>query len=95
MRMMLKWSLPTEIGNKLIKEGAVEKALGPLLETMKPEAAYWYDAGGLRGGHFVFDLAESADIPKYSEPLFILGCSVEFCPVMNLEDLMKGLAATK
>ncbi len=47
------------------------------------------------GGHFVFDLAESADIPKYSEPMFMLGCLVKFCPVMNLEDLMKGLAATK
>jgi hypothetical protein len=92
MRMMLKWSLPTEIGNKLMKEGEVGKVLGPLMETMKPEAAYWYDTDGLRGGHFVFDLADSADIPKYSEPLFMLGCSVDFRPVMNLEDLTKGLA---
>ena len=65
MRMMLKWSLPTDAGNKMIKDGEVGKVLGPLLEAMKPEAAYWFASGGTRGGLFVFDLAESSDIPKY------------------------------
>jgi len=32
-------------------------------------------------------------MPKFSEPLFMAGCSVEFHPVMNQEELMKGLAA--
>ena len=93
MRMMLKWSLPTDAGNKMIKDGEVGKVLGPLMEAMKPEAAYWFSNGGMRGGLFVFDLAESSDIPKFSEPLFMAGCSVEFHPVMNQEELMKGLAA--
>jgi len=93
MRMMLKWSLPTDAGNKMIKDGEVGKVLGPLLEAMKPEAAYWFASGGIRGGLFVFDLAESSDQPKFSEPLWMAGCSVEFFPVMNQEELMKGLAA--
>jgi len=93
MRMMLKWSLPTEAGNKMIKDDEVGKLLGPLMEAMKPEAAYWFLGGGTRGGLFVFDLAKSSDIPKFSEPLMIAGCSVEFNPVMNQDELMKGLAA--
>jgi hypothetical protein len=94
MRVMLKWSLPTEAGNKMIKDGEVGKVLAPLLEAMKPEAAYWFANGGNRGGLFVFNLAESWDLPRFTEPLWMAGCSsVEIIPVMNQEEIMKGLAA--
>jgi hypothetical protein len=47
-------------------------------------------------GHFflVFDLKDPSDIPTIAEPLFmILKAKVEFTPVMNADDLQKGLKA--
>lgn len=40
-----------------------------------------------------FDLDDSARIPVIAEPLFQqLGATVEFIPVMNAEELQRGLA---
>ncbi|ONI84586.1 hypothetical protein ALI22I_28975 [Saccharothrix sp. ALI-22-I] len=39
-----------------------------------------------------FDLADPAQIPVIAEPLFrSLNCTVEFIPVMNVDDLQRGL----
>lgn len=42
----------------------------------------------------VFDLQDSSDLVTINEPLFMeLGALLEVQPVMNSEDLQKGLAA--
>jgi hypothetical protein len=41
-----------------------------------------------------FDMKDTSDIPVIAEPLFAaLHAEVELIPVMNLEELQKGLAA--
>jgi hypothetical protein len=41
----------------------------------------------------VFDMPDPSDMPPFAEPLFeSLGADVELAPVMNADDLQKGLA---
>jgi hypothetical protein len=90
--MMLKYSVDTEAGNKAIKSGQMEKEMMKVMETLKPEAAYFTPYEGLRTGFIFFDLKEVSDIPSIVEPLFMeFDAEVEFHPVMNAQDLKTGL----
>ena len=93
MRTMIRVTIPVEMGNTTIKNGQLPKVMGSFVERWKPEAAYFYaDNLGRRTGSFVIDLPDSSDIPSIAEPFFQeLGASVELTPVMNAEDLKKGL----
>ena len=62
-------------------------------ERWKPEAAYFTTFDGKRTAYFVFDLPNSLDIPASAEPFFTeLNAEVQLAPVMNAEDLQKGLS---
>jgi hypothetical protein len=93
MRMMLKFTLPVEKGNQAFKDGSLGKTLESLTKKLKPEAAYFGPSNGKRSGMMFFDLAEPSQIVKIAEPLFSnLNAEVEIVPVMNGDDLRKGLA---
>jgi len=90
--MMLKFSMENEAGNKAIKSGTLPKVLMKLMETIKPEAAYFGLNDGLRTGFIFFDLKENSDIPLIAEPLFMeLGAELEFQPVMTPDEVKAGL----
>jgi hypothetical protein len=94
MRTMLRLLMDTPAGNAAIANRDVQNVIQRLVETIKPEAAYFYPSEGRRCAVFVFDMAQSSDIPAILEPLFInLGADVDLTPVMNLDDLRTGLAA--
>lgn len=96
MRMMLRWTVPVEKGNEGIENGAIEKTIVDLTETLKPEAAYFMAYEGKRSGMMVFDMTDPAQIPQIAEPLFMgLNAAVEFLPVMNGDDLQRALASVK
>ncbi|HKH28632.1 MAG TPA: hypothetical protein VKA61_09890 [Sphingomicrobium sp.] len=41
-----------------------------------------------------FDMRDASDIPAIAEPLFVgLHAEIELLPVMNIDDLQKGLNA--
>ncbi len=93
MRTMMRVTFPVEAGNRGIADGSLPKALESVMESLKPEAAYFTPTGGKRSALVFFDLADSSDIPTIAEPLFQkFNASVEFAPVMNIEDLRAGLA---
>jgi hypothetical protein len=93
MRMMLKFTLPVEKGNQAVKDGSLGKTLESLTNKLKPEAAYFGPSNGKRSGMMFFDLAEPSQIVEIAEPLFSnLNAEVEIVPVMNGDDLRKGLA---
>jgi hypothetical protein len=93
MRAMLKFVLPVEKGNQAIKDGSLGKTLESIINRLKPEAAYFTPLDGQRGGMMFFDLAEPSQIVEVVEPLFLnLNAEVEIVPVMNGDDLRKGLA---
>jgi len=93
VRTMLKVLFPVEASNKAMKEGALEKTIGKMLEQLKPEAAYFFPDGGRRSAIFVFNLKEPSDIVLTAEPFFsALNAEVYLVPVMNADDLKAGLA---
>lgn len=95
MRTVLTVIIDIEAGNRAIKTNKMGDILGNLSARIKPESSYFWTHNGERRGQFVFDLHDPSDIPSIAEPLFMeLNARVEFAPVMNLEDLQKGLART-
>ena len=93
MRMMLKFKLPVEKGNAAIHDGSLGRTMEAIMSKLKPEAAYFAPTDGRRGGMIFFDLAEPSQIVEAVEPFFLgLNAETELVPVMNGDDLRKGLA---
>ena len=94
MRMMLRWTIPVEAGNRAFADGTLGPAIEAVLKDLNPEAAYFFAEDGERSGMVVFDMADSSEIPRIAERLFTtFDAAVQFIPVMNADDLKKGLGA--
>ena len=94
MRMMLRITFPTEAGNRAIEDGSFPKLMQAALDKLQPEAAYFYANKGQRAAMLFFDMEDSSEIPGIAEPWFVsLNAEIELQPVMNKDDLQKGLAA--
>jgi hypothetical protein len=94
MRTSLKVSMDVNAGNTAISDGSFPKVLKETMDRINPEATYFYAENGNRSCFMVFDLKDSSEIPGIAEPFFmVLKAKVEFAPVMNLEDMQKGLKA--
>jgi hypothetical protein len=91
---MLKIKMPTEPGNRAIKDGSLPKLLEATMRKLSPEAAYFYADDGMRTAIMFFDMTDVSQIPVFVEPLFSgVEAKVEFVPVMNADELRKGLGA--
>jgi hypothetical protein len=94
MRMMMKVQMDTEAANAAIADGSMPQLLEGVMERLQPEAAYFGPEAGMRTAFMVFDLEDPSHIPAISEPLFNKAkANVQFFPVMNRDDLRKGLQA--
>ena len=92
MRMMMKVSIPTDAGNKGVKDGSLPKTVMGFVERMKPESCYFTAVAGKRTAFMVFDLKDPNDIPSVCEPFFMnLHAEIELTPAMNLEDMKTGV----
>ncbi|MFH8366684.1 hypothetical protein [Streptomyces sp. NPDC018031] len=94
MRMLLTARMDTRTANEAIKTGALPQAIQGAVDQLQPEAVYFTSVGGRRAGLFFFDMQDPSQIPAICEPFFMeLDADVEIKPVMDLDDLRKGLAA--
>jgi hypothetical protein len=94
MRVMLRAVLDTETSNEAIKSGRLPEIVQSVIDRLDPEAAYFGPGEGGRCCFLVFDMRDSSMMPSITEPLFQeLGAKIELFPVMDREDLQKGLAA--
>jgi hypothetical protein len=92
MRMMMKVTIPTEHGNKAVKDGTIGKIIGQWSEQHQPEAAYFGTQNGDRAAFFVLDIKDASQVPAIAEPFFQgLNAKIEAFPVMNPQDLKAGL----
>jgi len=93
MRMMMQISIPVEAGNHAARTGAFGASFQKILESLKPEAAYFTSgASGERGGFIVFDLKDTSQIPAVAEPFFLaFNAKVTLSPVMNVQDLANAI----
>jgi hypothetical protein len=88
MRVMLMFSIQPEKGDTLIKEGRIGETMASILEELQPEAAYFTDVDGTRGGYLVVNMEDASQIPAMTEPLLLgLGATIHMQPVMTPEDL--------
>ncbi|MCG8966063.1 DUF3303 family protein [Streptomyces sp. CL12-4] len=93
MRVMLKATLDTEKANEAIGSGKLSELISRTMDHLKPEAAYFAPLGGKRTVIMVFDMQDSSELPPTGEPFFReLNAEIEVSPVMNAEDLQKGLS---
>lgn len=93
MRTLLKATLDVEASNKAILDGTLSRIMKDTADRLKPEATYYLVQDGCRSCIMVFDLKDPSDIPAIAEVFFLnLKAKVEFSPVMNADDLQKGLS---
>lgn len=91
MRMLLTARMDTEHANRAVSDGTMPKLIEDIVDTLKPEAAYFTPVEGERTCMLVFDMEDSAQMPPIAEPFFLAGARVSVQPVMNLDDLRRGL----
>jgi hypothetical protein len=89
--MLLTVEYPHEPFNSLVRSGKVGQVLGRILDAIKPEAAYFTEQDGMRGGIFVIDVKNPSDVPTFAEPFFLnFHANCKFRIVMSPEDLKKA-----
>ena len=88
MRVIMLVQFPIEPFNTATRNGTVGAKMKQILDDLKPEAAYFTERDGRRGGIFVVDMQSSSDIPRFAEPWFLsFNAEVEFRIAMTPEDL--------
>ena len=88
MRMLIDFNFPLEPFNTLVRNGTVGQKIQQILEEIKPEAVYFSERGGKRGGIMIVDVADPSKVPAIAEPFFLtFNASVEFHIVMGPEEL--------
>ena len=95
MKMLLMVECPNEPFNTLVRAGKVGEVVERILESIKPEAAYFTEQDGKRGAVLLIDVQEPSDVPTFAEPFFLnFNATCKFRIVMSPQDLQKaGLEA--
>jgi hypothetical protein len=79
---------PIEPFNTAVKNGTVGAKMRQILDATKPEAAYFTERDGHRGGILVVNMDNASDIPRLAEPWFLtFHAEVELRIAMTPEDL--------
>ncbi len=93
MRFLLRAIFDVEAGNRNSSNPDFIKNTQAFMEKTKAEAAYFTVINGERNALFIIDMPSQDMMPVILLPFFHMGARVEFYPVMNLEELNKGLSA--
>ena len=96
MRFLIRTRIPTEAGNKMVQDPNFLKNLEEYMNKVKPEAAYFMPIDGHRSAAFIVNMENNDEVPALVEPLFQwMGANVDVIPVMNFEDLKKGISQNR
>ena len=88
MRMLMHIKLPLGPFNSAVRDGSIEPKMKRILEATNPEASYFSEQDGHRGGILIVNVNEPADVPRLAEPWFLtFNAEVEFRIAMTPEDL--------
>jgi hypothetical protein len=92
MRMMMRLTIPVEKGSEAMASGALDQTLDRILDTLKPEAAYFYLEAGQRAAMFVYNAERAEQMAEINEPIFAaLNAAIEQQPVLTAADLGKTI----
>lgn len=90
VRFIIRAQIPTEAGNRMMQNPNGMQQIEAYIQSVKAEAAYFFEAGGDRTMVFVVNMDRADQMAVFAEPLFMMGAKVEFHPVMLLEELKKA-----
>jgi hypothetical protein len=91
MRFLLHVKIPHAKFNAAVRDGTAGMKLKKILDEIKPEAAYFTDQDGTRGGIFVVDLVDASKIPALAEPWFLtFDAEIKVQACMTPDDLAKS-----
>jgi hypothetical protein len=91
MRMLMMIQMPLEPFNAKVRNGTAAHTMMKILEDAKPEASYFSEQDGKRGGILVVDVNKPSDVPRLAEPWFLnFNASVEFKVCMMPQDLAES-----
>ena len=91
MKMLLTVEFPLEPFNSLVRKGKVGEIIERILETIKPEMAYFTEQNGKRGGIFVINVQAASEVPSFAEPFFLnFQADCKFRILMSPQDLQKA-----
>ena len=91
MRVMLRASMPNDVGNTAIRSGKIAETIQNILDEQKPEAAYFFAEKGQRTAVLFLDIQDVSQLPALTEPWFLaFQATVEVTPAMNISDLAKA-----
>jgi hypothetical protein len=91
MRVLLQVRLPHEPFNTAVKDGTAAAKMQRILQEQKPEAAYFTEFQGHRGGILIVNMDNPSKIPAFAEPWFLtFNADCEFRIVMTPDDLAKA-----
>jgi len=93
MRVLIRTIFPSEAGTKAVRDPNFLKNMQAFIDNYKAEAAYFTPSDGERSANFIIDMPSSDMMAAIAEPFFEMGARVEMQPVMNFEELKKGLSA--
>ena len=96
MRFLIRTRISTEAGNKMVQDPDFMKKLEDYMNKVKPEAAYFLPIDGHRSAAFIVNMENNSQVPAIVEPLFQwMGANVDVIPIMNFDDLKKGISQSK
>jgi hypothetical protein len=91
MKTIMIVSLPHQKFNAAVKDGTAGAKLKKIMDTIKPEAAYFTELNGKRTGILVVNLSDASQIPSLAEPWFLtFEADVQFHPTMTPADLERA-----
>ena len=72
-------------------DGSAGERIAKILDDLKPEAVYFTEQDGERGGIMILDVASPSDVPRIAEPFFLtFNAEVRFHVCMTPDDLAKA-----
>ena len=91
MKYIMKFRIPMERGNEVLRDPKFGEKMHQLLTEVKAEASYFSTLHGQRGAYIVVNMDDASQIPAIAEPFFLwLHADIEWIPVMKIEDLQKA-----
>ena len=91
MRMLVHVEFPLEPFNTMVRNGTAGQKIQKILEAIKPEAAYFTEFDGKRGGTLVVNVNNASDVPGLAEPFFLtFNAEIRVRIAMTPEDLGKA-----
>jgi hypothetical protein len=91
MRMIMLVNCPIEPFNAMVRNGTAGATMKKILDDIKPEAAYFGERDGKRGGILIVDVSKPSDVPRLAEPWFLnFHAEVEFRICMTPQDLAQA-----